>query len=314
MIRRIARRGVAAAGKRLLRARLWARSTARSSVVLAPSCVDDNALRFLAVGRQGYGNLRSEHVAASMERAASESPTHGVLYLGDNFYPKGVQSVRDSQWLHKFEWLYAGPHLRGMPFFAVLGNHDSEGVVAAQVSYARKRLGSARWRMDDRFYTREFGRLRGKALVSAVFLDTVSLHKDPAEQLDFLKSVFTLRNAAVWRIVVGHYGFRSVTREPYTRNLTLSSLLPELQSLRVDLCLSANDRFQQILDRPSEPLHVSANGGGDKIETGVCADDSGTDFAASQNGFAVVEMDERAITVDLRTADGKLSCRRRRER
>jgi len=249
-----------------------------------------------------------------MERAAAESPTHGVLYLGDNFYPKGVQSVRDSQWLHKFEWLYGGAHLRGMPFFAVLGNHDAEGVVAAQISYARTRVGSARWRMDDRFYAREFGRLNGRALVSAVFLDTVSLRKDPAEQLEFLQSVFTPDNTAVWRIVVGHFGFRSVTREPYTRNLTLSSLLPELQALRVDLCLNANDRFQQILDRPGEPLHVSANGGGDKIETGVSAEDSATDFAASQSGFAVVAIDEHAITAELRTADGKVAFRRKRQR
>jgi hypothetical protein len=73
---------------------------------------------------------------------------------------------------------------------------------------------------------------------------------------------------------VGHYGFRSLTNEPYTRRLTLSSLLPELQSLGVDLCLSANDRFQQILDRA----------------------------------------DERAITVELRDVNGGLTYRRRRDR
>lgn len=317
MIRRIARRGIntaKAAGKRLIRVGLWARSATSSRVVLAPSCVDDPALRFLAVGRQGYGNLQSQRVAASMEQAASESPTHGVFYLGDNFYPKGVRSVYDSQWRHKFEWLYCGPHLRGMPFLAVLGNHDAEGVAAAQVSYAQMRLGSARWRMDDRFYAREFGRIKGKALVSAVFLDTVSLRKEPAEQIDFLKSVFTAENDAVWRIVVGHYGFRSVTREPYTRNLTLSSLLPELQALRVDLCLNANDRFQQVIERAGEPLHVSANGGGDKLETGVSAQDPERDFAASQSGFAVIEVDEHAITVELRAADGRVSHRRKRDR
>jgi len=242
-----------------------------------------------------------------MEQAAREATTHGVLYLGDNFYPKGVQSTSDPQWQHKFERLYGGKYLRGMPFFAVVGNHDAEGSIAAELEYARQRLGSGRWQMDGPAYTRDFGRVRGKTLARAVFLDTVALKRDPREQLDYLARAFSAEEPVIWRIVVGHYGFRSLTNEQYTRNLTLTHLLPELQALKVDACITANDRFQQILDRPGEPLHVSANGGGDMAEIGLKPENPQTDFVTSQGGFAVVTVNETTLTVQLRDVHGDVT-------
>jgi hypothetical protein len=293
---------------------MWMRAAGRGEVVLSPPFDHASSLRFLAVGRQGYGNLRTERIAASMERAARETPTHGVLYLGDNFYPKGVRSTVDPQWQHKFERLYAGAYLRGMPFFSVVGNHDAEGCVDAQLEYAHQRLGSARWQMDGAAYTRDFGRVQGRALARVVFLDSVALYRDPAQQLNCLAQTFGADCSAIWRVVVGHYGFRSLTNEDYTRKLTLTHLLPELQSLKVDLCVSANDRFQQVLDRSGEPLHLSANGGGDMAETGVHPENPETDFATSQGGFGIVTLDEHAISVELRDVSGRPTYRRQRDR
>jgi tartrate-resistant acid phosphatase type 5 len=312
LLRGVARRALAAAragSKFALRGVLRLRALRGGPVVAAPAADLAGELRFLAVGRQGYGNLRTVHIATSMERAAGESPTHAVLYLGDNFYPRGVRSISDSQWRHKFEQLYFGAHLRGMPFFAVTGNHDAEGDPAVQVQYAQNQCGSGRWRMDGPYYSRDFGDIDGRPLVRVVFLDTVALHRHPAEQVQFLREAFGPQCQSLWRLVVGHYGCRSVTREPYTRRLTLSSLIPELQQLGVDLYLSANDRFQQVLARSGEPLHVSANGGGDMAETGLAAEDP-ADFVASQGGFAVIELTTQTLTVELRNVTGDVSHRR----
>lgn len=248
-----------------------------------------------------------------MERAARERPTNAVLYLGDNFYPKGVSSVDDSQWNYKFEWLYSGAYLRGMPFFAVLGNHDHEGSISAQLQYSHLKRGTSRWQMDDRYYTRDLGSTNGRVLMRIVFLDTVALLSDAA-QLQYLNEAFAAAGAPIWRVVVGHCGCRSLTNEPYTRRLTLSSLLPVLISNRVDLCLSANERFQQILDRPGEPLHVSANGGGDKSESGLQPENPGTDFVISQPGFAVLEVSPAELGVQLRDAGGNVTGSRFRRR
>src|ERR1700761_2905819 len=190
MIRRIARRAFRL-GRALLRAKLWLGSFFLNQPVPAPAYDRATSIRLLAVGRQGYGNLRTLRVASAMEQAARETQTHGVLYLGDNFYPKGVRSTTDSQWGHKFEHLYAGRYLRGMPFFAVVGNHDAEGSIDAELEYARQRLGSGRWQMDGPAYTRDFGRVRGSVLLRAVFLDTTALKRDPRAQLEHLAQAFS---------------------------------------------------------------------------------------------------------------------------
>lgn len=301
-------------GRRVLRTFLWIQSLRHRDAVTAPDINTAQSLRLLAVGRQGYGNLRTLRIALSMERAARSSPTHGVLYLGDNFYPKGVQSVTDPQWQYKFERLYSGPHLLGMPFFAVVGNHDAEGVIAAQLEYARRRCGTARWRMEGPGHVRDFGKAANGPLVRAVFLDSVALHRDPAPQLDILHQAFDESCPAVWRMVVSHYGFRSLTNEPYTRRLTLTHLLPVLRQLRVDLCATANDRFQQVIDRPGEPLHLSANGGGDMAEAGLTVEDPERDFVSSQGGFAIITFSQDSMAVELRSVSGGLTYERRRAR
>ncbi len=279
----------------------------RPTVPAIPAPPPDTAttLRFIAVGRQGYGNEMSRRIATSMERVAAEAPTHAVLYLGDNFYPRGVQSVRDAQWKNKFESLYDGPHLRGMPFFVVVGNHDYDGKVDAELQYAHSRLGSGRWRMDGLHYAKDFGKSGERILARIVFLDTIGLREQPEPQLEFARQAFAAAGDPVWRIVAGHYAVRSLTREGFTRNLTLSSLLPRFQAMNVDLYVSANDRFQQVLDRAGEPLHVSANGGSDKQETGLAPELAESDIVVSEPGFAVIDITPQRIRVELRNRAGQ---------
>src|SRR3954469_24825110 len=67
-------------------------------------------LHFLAIGDAGSGTVMQTTVADAMGKYAQKtqatSPLNFVLFLGDNFYPEGVTSVRDPQWNTKFESIY----------------------------------------------------------------------------------------------------------------------------------------------------------------------------------------------------------------
>jgi acid phosphatase/tartrate-resistant acid phosphatase type 5 len=281
--------------------------------VLAPDASDAPALTFLAVGRQGYDNRVVGRVARAMEQAAAARPVHAVWYLGDNFYPEGVRSSDDPLWRRAFEQRYDGPHLRGTPFYPVPGNHDHLGTIQAEIDYARERRGSGRWRMEGLRYSRDFGRAQGRVLVRAVFLDTVTAQGDLRPTTDFLREAFGRPGDPLWRVVVAHNPSRSLTATDYKQRRVLSALLPLLRDLRVDLYVSGDDWFQQILDRPGEPLHVSTNGGTDKLETVPPPREAG-EQARAVAGFGLISFDARAMEVDLRNARGEPTLRAKRQR
>lgn len=282
-----------------------AQRTAMPPAVLGPSPAAAESVTFLAVGRQGYGNDHGRRVAAGMERAAAEQPTHFVVFGGDNFFRNGVESVDDPQWQTKFEDQYDGPHLRGLPMFAVLGNHDHDGNPQAQVSYAAQRKGTGRWRMDGLYYSRDFGRTDdGAVLLRVVFLDMIPMMDSPAEQEQFLRDALTAPGSPRWKAVVGHNPLRSLTEQPTALTRVMHDLLPVAQQLDVDLAVSSNDWFQQLLDVPGEPMHVSTSGGGRKLEEVPFRNEPGT-YTKSQHGFARITIDAHSLTVEMLDADGE---------
>lgn len=277
----------------------------------------EERISFLAVGRQGYGNQWATEVAASMGRVASEHETHFVVLTGDNFWPSGVASVTDRQWQDKFEDLYSSASLSSLPFFAVLGNHDHDGRASAQLAYSIERRGSGRWRMPKAQYHQDFGQADHRVLVRIVFLDTVPMARSWWKNRIagwFLSEAMALPGDPVWRIVVGHAGVRSRTQHRFTRTLVLDDLLPLMQKLRVDLVLTGNDRFQQVLDMPSEPLHVSTNGGGAKVESELQQQESDSVFIAARPGFSRVTVDRRVLEVAMMDRHGDVTYRKSRTR
>lgn len=287
----------------------WIASAVSSGppAIVAPEMSSAESITFLAVGRQGYGNDHGRRVAAGMEYAAAEKPTHFVVFGGDNFFRDGVVSVDDPQWQSKFEDQYDGPHLRGLPMFATLGNHDHDGNAQAQVDYATQRKGTGRWRMDDLYYAKDFGRTAdGAVLLRVVFLDMIPMMESPAQQEQFLRDALAAPGNPQWKVIVGHNPLRSLTDQPTAQTRIMHDLLPIAQELGVDLAVSSNDWFQQLLDIPGEPMHVSTSGGGRKLEDVPLRNEPGT-YTQSQHGFARINVDSQTLTVEMLDADGEVS-------
>src|SRR5262249_10265627 len=73
-------------------------------------------------------------------RVAEQLKSRFVVTTGDNFYD-GVTSLHDAHWQESYEAVYHRPSLQ-IPWYVVLGNHDYQGSVQAQLDYAYL---SARW-------------------------------------------------------------------------------------------------------------------------------------------------------------------------
>lgn len=109
-------------------------------------------MRFVVLGDAGQGNQSQYDVANAMEQVCTQKGCDFALYLGDNFYNTGVESVHDIQFLEKFEQPYAQ---LDFPFYVVLGNHDygsgsSWNRPDPQVAYSEI---SDKWIMPSRYHS-----------------------------------------------------------------------------------------------------------------------------------------------------------------
>jgi acid phosphatase len=158
------------------------------------------ALEFLAVGDAGAGDRAQKIVAGAMAAAAAERPIAFVLYLGDNFYPRGVRSVKDKGWKKKFEEIFSRESL-DLPFYSVLGNHDYFQNAQAQVDYTAV---SRRWKMPARYYVFT-EKIDAETAVDFFALDTEVLAQGRGkEELAWLERRLATSRAR-WKIVFGHH-------------------------------------------------------------------------------------------------------------
>jgi tartrate-resistant acid phosphatase type 5 len=172
-------------------------------------------LRFVALGDGGEGNTRQYAVAEAMRVVClDKGGCEFALYLGDNIYNSGADSVTDSQFLTKFEQPYSEITF---PFYVALGNHDYGGDGAGyeiwkaqvQVDYTNH---STRWRMPSRYYRfaapADIGPAGGVP-VDFFGLDTNAImYTGDSSQRNWLNAG-TSSSTATWKIGFGHHPYVS---------------------------------------------------------------------------------------------------------
>lgn len=98
-----------------------------------------------------------------------------ITPIGDNFYPSGLQSVRDAQVDSSWRDVYmAETGLSAVPFRAILGNHDYRGDIDAQIALSDA---ESMWHLPSRYYFQE--EVSGSVFLA--FLDTTPLYYDEDE-------------------------------------------------------------------------------------------------------------------------------------
>ncbi len=258
-----------------------------------PETIANRGLRILAFGDNGTGDANQAKVAMAMQKFCARNGCDFGLMLGDNFYPAGVRSAEDPQFVSKFEKPYRE---LGIPLFAILGEHDwgRNGKMynwQAQVDYTKR---SSLWHMPSDVYSVTLGDLQ----ILALNTNTLPGSK---EQIAWLANELS-NSKARWKLVMGHkpiysYGYHGDT------DFMIADVLPLLCG-KADLYLSGHEHNEQFLQAQCGlPLLVSGSGGKlrpDKIKGPHSL------FASDQLGFSYLQVRHETLTVQIVSTEGNI--------
>lgn len=281
-------------------------------------------VRFVAMGDGGEGNAAQYAVADAVAAVcAAKDDEHGpgcdfVLYLGDNFYDDGVESVEDEQFQTKFELPYAELDL---PFYVVLGNHDygELGVWKRKGSYEVEYSShSDKWTMPDVFYSFTHGHAR------FIGLDTNRILFEDlwgnSGQDSWIQTVLA-DTTPTWNIAFGHHPYISNGQHgnagayeghawlPVANGASIKTFVEAHVCGKVDLYLSGHDHNRQWL----EPTC-----GTEFIVTGAAAKTTRLQNRGNPvffeddtiEGFVWVELLDNRLTGEIWDRNGRLDLRR----
>lgn len=275
------------------------------------------AVSFLVVGDWGRnGEYMQLETAKQMGTAAAQLEAACIVSVGDNFYPKGVESTLDPLWQSSFEKIYTAHSLQE-DWFVVLGNHDYKTNPQAQIDYSKI---SRRWKMPARYFTQklEAGKENETLLV---FLDTSPFEKkyytdeedlfrenvqaqaaDTITQKKWLDSVL-LNSKAKWKLVFGHHPFYSAGKRKGLTDDVASSLQYILTKNKVDAYIAGHEHHLEHDVLPGN-LHHFISGAGSEVRP--VTNNVFTKFVAAEHGFMSFSVAEKSILVQVVNHEGKL--------
>jgi len=185
---------------------LFAGGCATSEVPPKKKLISTGEVRFIALGDGGEGNDSQHENAVAVAEICEELGCDFALYLGDNIYDVGVDSVDDEQFETKFEIPYAG---LDFPFWVVMGNHDYGGSglgtefhkVQYEIDYSDH---SEKWTMPAAYYSF----VDQHAQFFGLDTNAIMWDEGTAEQQAWLQGEVDA-SESFWRIGYGHHPYIS---------------------------------------------------------------------------------------------------------
>lgn len=261
-----------------------------SVIFLGTACAQSvpppDSFRCAVIGDTGTGGRGQYAISSRLTEQHRMSPFGAVLMLGDNLY--GRQDSSDFR--AKFERPYAPLLEAGVPFYAVLGNHDSP----AQTTYKP-------FHMDGRkYYT-----FRPQANVQFYAVDS---NRVDAGQLAWLERELAA-STSEWKIVFFHHPIYS-SGARHGSNLQLRATLePLFVKYRVSLVLAGHDHFYERI-KPQQGVLYFVAGSAAKLRMGNVRKSALTERAFDRdNSFLLLDISAdrlhyRAISRAGDTVDG----------
>jgi 3',5'-cyclic AMP phosphodiesterase CpdA len=249
-------------------------STARALGASSPERKD--MLRFLAVADTGSGDANQRAVGQQMAEVHQRRTADLVVLGGDNIYPSGDLAMVEAT----FQRPYAALLRAGVPFHAVLGNHDIRTDNGdPQVAYGP-------FGMKGRYYTLRRGP------VEFFMLDTNG-NADWQRQISWLRSVLA-NSRAPWKVVVGHHPIYSSGF--YGNDPHLAAKLASLmQRHGVQLYINGHDHNYERSKPIDGITYLVVGGGGASLRPVMASGQSAR--AASVFSFAEILATPRELSL-----------------
>lgn len=241
-------------------------------------------LRLLALADSGSGDANQRAVAQQMAAVHRRRPVDLVILAGDNIYPSGDIALIEPT----FRRPYAALLSAGVPFHAVLGNHDIRtGNGDAQVAYRP-------FGMSGRYYNLRRGP------VEFFLLDT-NVNADWQRQLSWLRTVLA-RSSAPWKVVVGHHPIYSsglYGNDPGLR----ARLTPLMQKHGAQLYINGHEHNYERSVPIEGITYLVVGGGGASLRPVIATAQSAR--AVSVHSFAEIDFSADGLTLTAWDSSGR---------
>ena len=250
-----------------------------------PPARTSGTLRWLALADSGSGDSNQRAVGAQMAAVHRQRPVDLVVLGGDNIYPSGDMALIEATFRRPYAELLAA----GVPFHAVLGNHDIRTANGnPQVAYPP-------FGMAGRFYNLRRGP------VEFLMLDT-NVNADWQRQLAWLRTVLA-RSTAPWKVVVGHHPIYSSGL--YGNDPVLQAKFAALmQKHGVQLYINGHEHNYERSVPIDGITYLVVGGGGASLRPVIAT--AQTARSASVHSFAELEAGPRELRVSAWDKTGRL--------
>jgi acid phosphatase len=238
----------------------------------------------------------------TLDLAASYMTPYGV---GVYFNAKNPWRIYEGQANRPIQRaVYTAPSL-GVPWYAILGNHDYKGRPQAQLDYAKTH---PNWKMPARYFS-AIEPIGEKEKVEFFFIDTspfVEEYRDKADMRDEIVSQDTpaqvkwldqaLSNStAAWKIVIGHHPIFSGGSEHGDQPELIRAINPVLEKQGVAAYFNGHDHDLQHIVRGS--VEYFNTGAGSKVRQPGPTE--GSRFYRGTPGFMAVTLTAKEMHVEV---------------
>jgi 3',5'-cyclic AMP phosphodiesterase CpdA len=231
-------------------------------------------LRFFAVADTGSADRNQRALGEQMAAVHRQRPVDLVILGGDNIYPSGEMALVETTFRRPYRELLQA----GVPFHAVLGNHD------IRTDNGRPQVAYKPFGMKGRFYTLQRGP------VDFFMLDTNG-NADWQRQISWLRTMLA-RSKAPWKVVVGHHPIYSSGF--YGNDPHLAAKLSQLMRRHgVQLYINGHDHNYERSKPIDGITYLVVGGGGASLRPVIST--AQTAKAASVFSFAEIEASPREL-------------------